>query len=80
MSNRELDAERERIEYEMSSRDLSKKEEGELNGILTKIGRIKADPSRQPVPEPTKVDNSSQIANAEAVGDQLKKELDKYYI
>lgn len=80
MTNRELDAERERIEYEMSTRSLSKKEEGELNSLLTKIGRIKADPTRQPVPEPAKVDNTPQIADAEAVSNQLRAEIDKLFV
>ena len=64
MTNRELDAERERIEYEMSTRNLTKKEEGELNSLLTKIGRIKVDPTRQPAPEPAKVDITPQITEA----------------
>jgi hypothetical protein len=78
MSNLELDEERKRIEYEMSSGDLSKKEEGELNGLLIKIGRIKADPTRQSVPEPAKVNNTPQIAAAEAEAAQLRNELEKY--
>jgi uncharacterized coiled-coil DUF342 family protein len=47
MTLRELDEEKRNIEYEMSTRQLSKKEESELNAQLTKIGRLKADFNRE---------------------------------
>lgn len=68
MTNAELDDEIRKIEYEMSTKDLSKKEEAELNQQINKIARMKLDPTRKvtetAVAEPT--NNEERLAKLEA--------------
>jgi chromosome segregation ATPase len=64
----------------MSSGDLSKKEEVELSAQINKIGRIRADTTRNIPADAPQVDTSGQVAVAEAAAKELREAVDKHRV
>lgn len=77
MSNYELDEERKKIEHIMSTKNLTKKEEAELNNKLNKITRVKLETNRPAAEEENSSENTHRIKKCEEEIASIKEKMNK---